>query len=450
MGDTITGPAFDFQARMGLRRVTRDVELLPYDENYFATEIALGVEIPTSYVLHNEIARLNIISDLGFSYTGGDEKNIGSHIFSLAARGGVRIRLFDVLFLDGTVGAGWAYNRLNFGKGFPLPVENTINLQANLTFGAEFCWDRVCVAPFAGFSWDMSLNAPLYQGAFFNGGFRMSWRPDYAHSDHADIAEPPDECPGCGEKKFVLPPNVVEQVITANLVEFGLERYTYYTNDNPDFDIQVEWFGHQGGTAAPCLANAKLDNYIRTLKRWGEKFEDLKRMGGTDTIEIVLRMKGYANDTGAPARNADLALFRSQGVIDYLTKGGAISHLREVFPELFARRRVQIMKKYGIDLNRVTLRHACGAQDSAGRNIGTLAPLLAPNGFLKVVNENVTTPQNPVADIHTDFATIDPDDPSLRRARIAIEILKNGQPLPAAERARMLAYFSGTGQEEQP
>lgn len=446
-----------FRGDAGPTWIRRAVELDPYDVNYHGVDLHLGVENGESFPLlgflpiPEWVARMNVFGEVGYGYTGGDEKNLGSHRHQLLFRGGLRTRLFDWVALDASAAIGGAINRLNFGKGFPPPTEFTVNGHLGASVGFQLCLGRdLCITPYVAFDYERSLIDPLYEARIIRGGILIGGNPHYDGMPEEDIPpEPADDCPPgtCPEIDPLLPVTTPREVVVVKEAPttekvLSLPDAILYANDNPDLPLQPQWFKGMTGRLFECFSHPELDHLIRTARHWAEKLRDRQQAGLTDTYTFTIRVKGYANDTGSSEGNRLLGLYRAQGVVDYLTHDGTghVSHMKDAFPRKYVQRRADLLRTSSVDLDKISLRQTCGAQDHEGRYRWTLHDLLSPTGPFTIINENRTSGKDPRQEIIDDFGSaISPENPALRRTRIQIDVVKNGVPLSFEESRAFMA-----------
>lgn len=176
--------------------VRRDLELERYDTNYHATQLHLGYQkivVRPDWLKRFTYGGYRL--QLGYTYLGGDEGNLGSHkrqvdlqlgwkqMFHIPFRNDAPFRVF----VDPAVGFGIARNRMNFGRGFPLEAEHSGMLQARLGLGAEYCFHtNLCIAARAGYFFEDSV-----------AGLGYSHRGPYLGTElEGDLFGPkPEPCP---------------------------------------------------------------------------------------------------------------------------------------------------------------------------------------------------------------------------------------------------------------
>lgn len=159
-----------------LRRTAPEYQT--YETGYFQGGFYAGYDrvlvIPKS---PRWLAEGSLRLEADYYYLGGDEGNLGSHKHQWSALGGWKQRFdpfFDSgrpvrFFVDPMAGFGIAGNRLNFGRGFPLDQETSLNFLARLGGGVEYCFhDKACFAIKAGYDIERSLTGLGY--------FQRGWR----------------------------------------------------------------------------------------------------------------------------------------------------------------------------------------------------------------------------------------------------------------------------------
>lgn len=455
MGESdVSNTLLTFGATVGPSWFRRGTELDPYERDYFTTDLSLGVMGREAFTFFDlvpaEVLKWRWMADLDFSYTGGDEKNLGSHRYQLLLRGGLRATLFDLLTLDTEAGVGGAINYLNFGKGFPLPAEFTVNLQARAALGIELCLNRdLCLTPTVGVALEQSLGDLSYHHPVFQLGLLVSGNPipdpvapipvekERLPERSTDAAKETARAsrnrrPPESEETTDHPITVEPPASTARVIWQGLPPVIRFANDNPDIPLQPQWFKDVGPQLFECFANPDLDLYIRALHRWGGKVAERRRFGIHDDITFALHVKGYANDTGDPARNLRLAGSRTKGVIAYLTADTLkpfMSYLSETDPVKYPGRVQELKRRAGIDFHRWGMRPICGAQDHTGLRSQALGALVE-QGLLTIINDNKVSAREAKEEILHDFGgAINPKDERFRMARLRLEIRKDGKPL---------------------
>lgn len=504
MGD---GPKVFFGGGAGPNQLRRTAELEPYDSDYFTADLHLGLEPGDSFpflfipYIPQEIVRWNVLVDLDYNYLGGDEKNYGSHRHQLLARVGLRTRFASfehfAALIDARIGGGWAMNRLNFGKGVPLTTEHSATVQWSISAGVQLCLNRhACFQPQFTFLQEFGETSEAYENTAFLFGIEVGGDPDFDREKPEREEEPPDdsacrkrlaeaeegrdaaqrELGKCTERAADLREQLGDRTKEAETLRteiatlraaadrkkpiehqyatLDIPRAILFGNDNPDIPLQPQWFADVGPNLYACRSNPDLDHIIRTLRRWATQItalQHIKRLDSADQYQFILRVKGYANDSGPSDRNRRLALGRSSSVIDYVTKTGPMAtYLAAVDPADFARRKGELLVNGGIDLER---RHTCGAQDATGKRQRTLADLLPLDATpaeqrkpLRVINENVLHPNDPIDDIRADFgAYVDMSQPVFRLARLEVDMTKNGHLLSPQERRELMQLIEPGG-----
>ncbi len=416
MGDV----GFYTQGAVGPARVRREIELDPYDTNYFGTEIGLGIDFPDGYQLlpgvSREWARVSLLTELRYGFVGGSDVNRGSCRHAVDLNLGLRLRLLKLLVLDGGVGGGYARTTFDFGKGFPVETAHNAVVQIHAGVGIEWCIGGVCLTPFAQFTHEMGLVGERYILQALYGGVRVGSRPEedvrpaaaekaLPPTDDGPICPPTPECPKC----------VCPQFEQSLLQRLHWPDQIYFPNDNPELDLRKQWFHAQGDEAFRCLSSPSLDVYIRALWKW-TKALGRGRLGIREAVTFIVHVTGYANDTGELARQQCLATARGVNVMDYLT----VSHGMTGCP-------------HGTRSAQPT----CGAQDEYGRASKTLQPLIE-QGYVRIEHHAVAG--NPADQIRRDFGPeADPRDPKYRMVQMRLEVALDGRVLPVDKALDLIA-----------
>ncbi|MBI2343379.1 MAG: hypothetical protein HYV02_03440 [Deltaproteobacteria bacterium] len=445
-------PAVSLSGSAGWSWLRRLEELAPYETDYAMTELTLGME--WAEAIGEEVV-VGPVVEVSYGFLGGTDENRGSHRHHLMARGGGRLRLFDLLFLDLKAGAGGAMNALDFGKGFPLPTEYTVNVQGQVSVGGMICLGSgLCLTPLVQYTQDMAVTDPLYTVGAVQCGFHLGGHTS-GETDHA-AAETP--LPGTVAPHVELVERVVPMGSRLRTPEPESTPYIrfpptfppssaaplfpgppiLFANDNPDIDLRPAWYEAHGQEMSECLASPTLDDYAWRIDRCLAALHTSHR-----DVRLTLRVQGYANDYGSPEHNARLPWARAQNVIDYWTRRGPISRLKEIVPEDYATRRQQIQDRMGIDIETLTRNDTCGTHDRTGRKYFLLTSHLN-SGRLTIIND---TPEI-IADVGTlvrrDFgAHVDAGRPEFRRVEVRVEVTIDGQPLSPTKTGALLTHCGG-------
>jgi len=154
-------------------RITRPAHAEGLKTNYFGTEFRLGYE-PWLFFRKQVHFRGKWSWDVGYSYIGGDEGNLGSKRHQGSLLTGWKQHL-SYFYLHPRIGVGIARNRLNFGEGFAPQTNHSLNGILQLVGGIEFCKDqRVCFAVFGGYAMEKTLSGgPKHIARTGIGGIRL-------------------------------------------------------------------------------------------------------------------------------------------------------------------------------------------------------------------------------------------------------------------------------------
>lgn len=480
-------------------------EVANFDSYYFQTGPYVGIEKKLTAPV---VGFDRSIMELAYSYLGGSPQNLGSSSHELLFRLGAKADLFNItqntpLTFVPKIGLGGALNWMNFGRGFPLEMEPSINGQIQLGLNViPYCnSSTTCLSISAGLYAERALLAPLpynNYGGFLSFDFLMldsptgtaPFHPDEklvkAHDDAiADAATKKSEesfrliedarkkaeaeayrkaeearkAKEAKEEALRIKKEREEAQIRAELAqskeliaslkdeagkkadevqkEIDAVKKTVFTetfdsfvkeirkqpvgslylllpmqinfgNGNPDITLTKQEFPK---IRKILKSNPQLDRYVLAL---GNLINSIIQHPTRDQIKIEIHVKGYANDTGKPDINKQLALDRVQSVIDYLVRGEFTSRL----------------KKDG-----TTKKHTAKnlILDADGNVVPPLRELMA-TPLLSIINENEKNPVEAKKSIADDFG-IDAatHDAGYRLVRIEIVIYKNGKELsPAA------------------
>lgn len=187
----------------GKYSLTNVSELEPYDNKYFLTDIYLGVEPIANFnflflpFIPKKTLRMNPIVEGHFTHVGGDEGNLGSNRLMGDAEVGLRTRIGNsddvVVFVDVLAGVGVSRNRLNGGKGVPLPTKIEPFARAQARAGAQWCLGDFCLGPAVTVAKDVSFGDRMFEGGLdvLFGVIGGGKAPSYV--------EPPPVCERCPE-----------------------------------------------------------------------------------------------------------------------------------------------------------------------------------------------------------------------------------------------------------
>lgn len=223
-----------------------------------------------------------------------------------------------------------------------------------------------------------------------------------------------------------------------------------FANDNPDFELNPQWFAGKNGELSRCFSAPILDQYMRNLYAWTLKERELKR-----GYEIRVKVYGYANDTGTKERQIKLGKARADGVVDYMVGNkaalsslppigdgpfarqisqlqavdGALGKIQTRMPEVVGKesdKRISDLKDAGIDYHALSRFNTCGALTHDGDETVYLGyPEF--DGYVTVVN-STSIVGDPLHMIRTAFEVSDPNDlknPNYRTVRLEFFVYEN-------------------------
>lgn len=262
------------QAGVPILRRT-DPEYNEYETGYFQGGVYAGYD---RVMINPERLRWllegSLRTQLDYYYLGGDEGNLGSHKHQYSLLGGWKQRFNPFvtwngqapywLFVDPMMGLGVADNELNFGRGFPLEQETSLNFLARLGGGVEYCFHaNACLAVKAGYDLERSLAGLGYLQRGWRAGPELEanffgppiQRRDPCWEDLSDLRENLTVCEQ-GLKKVYSELTAIHGeiqgllAINARLREATANQIDQYKNEckdpgivPPDFEAEIDPLG---------------------------------------------------------------------------------------------------------------------------------------------------------------------------------------------------------------
>ncbi len=144
-----------------------------FTDNYFQESLDVGY----AYRLWNPYEGVSFYyaAQIGFTHTGGDQGNRGSHRYVAKALPiGLKLVLsteYFGVYTSGLFGVNGSINYLNFGRGTDLKEEVTANLQGQVEVGIQHCFQSlVCPGIAVGYFLERTIQGPIdysNRGIFF-------------------------------------------------------------------------------------------------------------------------------------------------------------------------------------------------------------------------------------------------------------------------------------------
>lgn len=284
--------------------------------------------------------------------TWGGEQNLGSRRQALAGLLGVFSRAgfgWGNITLSALLGAGPSWNYFDFGRGFPLNEERTVNGQLRVEGGLEFCpAHNFCLAGILNYTVERALSGPIdYQVDGFSVGLRSAYR------SIPPPPPPPPPCPDCRDcpdpritsgwrpdpghspispGALSLPAGNEPLVVVIDLPQELAFLRIAYTFPNRTFTI-----GTRPDIGPDGHVTGRENHYFAAVA------SALRRHP-----EITLRVEGHANRTGPEPLNRILSLQRALDVRTYLTDRWGIAANRVLVEGRFIYRNGQVVDAEGL------------------------------------------------------------------------------------------------------
>lgn len=274
-------------------------EVASFQTGYFLMAPHLGYEhIFLDAAAFRFLEAGSLVSEVGYSYLGGDEGNLGSQRHHGEARVGWKQRFLSTrypinLFVMPQVGSGLGGDKLNFGGGLPPEWGFGLTLQAQGTAGIEGCLTpSLCGTAGAGYFYERNIVGHSYDNRGVLFGLSI-------------VTDPVKPAPEVQvEEKIVYQPEtkIEEKEVDPSPGRALLVSVFLFPNQGWRIPTQPDY--GPGGTILD-ERNHKLDAIAAQLK---------------ENTDIRIKLNGYANQTGDDKQNRVLSLRRALAVKDYLVK----------------------------------------------------------------------------------------------------------------------------------
>lgn len=368
-----------FGASEGWGSFRRLPELSPlYGNNFDRHEISAGKEWNT-YIgfipwVPAYVARATPLIDLVYDYAGTGAAGLGSQRYALSARVGGSFRFGSMdnaeAIIRLRVGAGAAYNILNFGKGIVASGDFSANVVGQASASYVYCLNQyLCVGPKVAVGADASAGYSTFYGTL---GFEVNGKvgPQGRLEVHSDEKPPvglkpvtqptitpviPPVTPPASipvvpridienvrgplvkevsqckkgrdaDKQIIIVLQGMIKTFEVRILELiktlqRIESVKYMTmvrpqgmvlfqNDSSELAMLAQTFPGTGVDWG--MGNPTLDAVIRNVLQW-------MILIGDNNYTIEIEVRGFANETGGIEHNRVLANTRAKVVLDYLT-----------------------------------------------------------------------------------------------------------------------------------